>query len=219
MKFITKEGEPNPDNVAANKDLSLVSFTLVLQPYELAMGNTKGFENKNNNEQIGSEKEETPSTKQLLENLQKLGLKQNENNEYVVIMRKYSKNKRRGTVRSQHSRLKSYIDGKRKTINIRENKPPSWQGVLAFVSGLFCMLLTGLLGQFWEEDKRAFVSRRGRQQQQQQKQKQRQQGMSRQTNLSKPNRSASTNVSSGYSSGSGTARYSVTSRRRLNNRT
>lgn len=154
--FVTADGEPNPERVAGSRRGSdpFPSYTLVLRPYErrMSLGESESAgENK-----VGAE------PRDLVGNLETLGLTPNQNGEHQIIMRQYESSKnRRKTARAQHNRLKQYIDKRRNSVSIRERVSASWKGVLMLVFGMFGAMFTAVGGQFWEEDKRSFVSRRG----------------------------------------------------------
>ena len=158
-RYITQEGEPRPNEVVARSSDSIsVSFTLVLKDFDESMQSV--HDNETYHTLIPHGK--PPKAEELMNNMNDLGLTVNEDNEYFLIMRFPVTNKRRGSVRLQHSKLKQYMEGRRKRVTIRETKAPDWKGVVSFVFGIFSVLLTCILGQFWEEDKRPFVSRRNR---------------------------------------------------------
>ena len=198
-KFITKDDEPNTDTVEkVEGEKQFVSYTVVLKPFDETMekeDDDADDDDYNAEVKVGKLIEKKPERKLLQQSLIRLGVEPNEYNEYVFILRKYAKNKRRGSVRPQHSRLKSYLSGRRKLVTVRENKGPSWSGVFCLVFGLFTLLISIILGQFWEEDNRPHVKRRLRQQNQ----------MKQNANIF---------GTSGYSSGIVRARNSTITRRR-----
>lgn len=64
----------------------------------------------------------------------------------TAVMSKYNINRQRA--RSQHSKLKYYIEGTSPKLTVRESREVTVGGVMAIVFGLFCMLITCLVGQF-----------------------------------------------------------------------
>ena len=48
-------------------------------------------------------------------------------------------------------KIESYVKRRRQKLVVRENSPPSWQGVLLMVFGGIGIILAALLGQFQEE--------------------------------------------------------------------
>lgn len=72
----------------------------------------------------------------------------NNDNEHTYIMRRYWVSNRAWV---NYNRLKSYIQGKRNKVVIREYKPPSVFGILLIVFGIFFMIFCLILGQFIDD--------------------------------------------------------------------
>lgn len=70
----------------------------------------------------------------------------------VLAMRKYNFGQTKRRTRTMTSKLDSYIQQRRHQLVIKENASLSWKGVLAMVFGIFFLLLTFLIGQFFEEE-------------------------------------------------------------------
>jgi len=80
-------------------------------------------------------------------------LDQGENREeFTIIIRKYNIRQSRRRVKTTVQKIDSYIKNRRHKLTVKENCPPSWQGILLLVLGIFGLLLTLLIGQFWEPE-------------------------------------------------------------------
>ena len=95
--------------------------------------------------------------------------------EYRLIVRKFRVASSRRRLRTMVQKVSSYIKRRRQKLIVKENAPPSWQGILMLVLGLVGFLLSILLGQLWEEDhpQLSYQQQRKLKQQQRQRQKQR----------------------------------------------
>lgn len=69
-----------------------------------------------------------------------------------LIIRKHGIFQSRRRVKTTVQKIDSYIKRRRHKLTVKENTPPSWQGILMLVLGLFGLLLTLLIGQFWEPE-------------------------------------------------------------------
>lgn len=69
-----------------------------------------------------------------------------------LILRKFRLSQTKRRVRTMTQKVDSYIKKRRHKLILKENAPPSWQGILMCVIGLIGVLLSFLLGQFWEEE-------------------------------------------------------------------
>lgn len=69
----------------------------------------------------------------------------------VVPMRKFNLGQTKRRTRTMKGKIDSYINLKRHQLIIKENAAVSWKGILALVFGLFLLMLTFLIGQFYEE--------------------------------------------------------------------
>jgi hypothetical protein len=68
-----------------------------------------------------------------------------------LTLRKFRLSQTKRRVRTMTQKVDSYIKKRRHKLLLKENAPPSWQGILICVIGLIGVLLSFLLGQFWEE--------------------------------------------------------------------
>lgn len=152
LKFVTTDGEPDPEGqVEAIFDrVEYMSYTMVLRPFDKSETDDDDDDDDSNNNNLDA----------LRDNLHRLGLTRNARGEYQLIMRPYEPNKRRNTSRNQYNRLRQYVSRTRHGVTLRERRGAGWKGIAALVLGMFGIMLTALLGQFWEEDTRPFVSRR-----------------------------------------------------------
>lgn len=78
-------------------------------------------------------------------------MEKGENDEYTIIIRQFGINQSRRRVKTTVQKIDSYIKRRRHKLTMKENAPPSWQGILLLVLGLFGLLLSLLIGQFWDE--------------------------------------------------------------------
>ena len=67
-----------------------------------------------------------------------------------IIIRKFGINQSRRRVKTTVQKIDSYIKRRRHKLTVKENTPPAWQGILLLVLGIFGLLLTMLIGQYWE---------------------------------------------------------------------
>eukprot|EP00525_Craspedostauros_australis_P002925 CAMPEP_0198119632 /NCGR_PEP_ID=MMETSP1442-20131203/26408_1 /TAXON_ID= /ORGANISM="Craspedostauros australis, Strain CCMP3328" /LENGTH=230 /DNA_ID=CAMNT_0043778143 /DNA_START=134 /DNA_END=826 /DNA_ORIENTATION=+ len=73
---------------------------------------------------------------------------------YMLYMRKFGLAQSRTRVRSNVNKVESYVRKRRQKLIIKENASLPWQGILCLVFGLMGILLTMLVGQFWEPEPR-----------------------------------------------------------------
>ncbi|CAB9499653.1 expressed unknown protein [Seminavis robusta] len=78
--------------------------------------------------------------------------KGSEENTLTIIIRKFNIGQSRRRVKTTVQKIDSYIKRRRHKLTIKENVPPAWQGILLLVVGIFGLLLTVLIGQFWDDD-------------------------------------------------------------------
>ena len=78
-------------------------------------------------------------------------MERGEGYEYTIIIRQFGIQQSRRRVKTTVQKIDSYIKRRRHKLTTKENAPPSWQGILMLVLGLFGLLLALLIGQFWEE--------------------------------------------------------------------
>jgi len=71
--------------------------------------------------------------------------------EYHLHLRDFNIEKTRRLARASVSKINAYAKGRRSTFTIREARPVSWQGLTLLIIGIFSLILSLLLGQFWEE--------------------------------------------------------------------
>lgn len=69
-----------------------------------------------------------------------------------LIIRKHGIFQSRRRVKTTVQKIDSYIKRRRHKLTVKENTPPSWQGILMLVLGIFGLLLTMLIGQYWEPE-------------------------------------------------------------------
>lgn len=70
---------------------------------------------------------------------------------YVMHMRKFGLAQSRTRVRSMINKVESYLKRRRQKLLVKESAPLPWQGLLFLIFGLLGLMLTLLIGQFWEE--------------------------------------------------------------------
>lgn len=69
-----------------------------------------------------------------------------------LILRQHGIFQSRRRVKTTVQKIDSYIKRRRHKLTVKENTAPSWQGILFLVLGIFGLLLTLLIGQFWEPE-------------------------------------------------------------------
>ena len=110
----------------------------------------------------------------LLPFLEKTGRNaRDEPTEYRLIVRKFRVASSRRRLRTMVQKVSSYIKRRRQKLLVKENAPPSWQGIVMLVLGLVGLLLSILLGQLWEEDHPQLTYQQQRKLKQRQRQQQR----------------------------------------------
>eukprot|EP00538_Stauroneis_constricta_P013598 CAMPEP_0119555332 /NCGR_PEP_ID=MMETSP1352-20130426/7587_1 /TAXON_ID=265584 /ORGANISM="Stauroneis constricta, Strain CCMP1120" /LENGTH=327 /DNA_ID=CAMNT_0007602081 /DNA_START=74 /DNA_END=1060 /DNA_ORIENTATION=- len=70
---------------------------------------------------------------------------------YMLYMRQFGLSQSRTRVRSNVNKVESYVRKRRQKLVIKENAKLPWQGILCLVFGLMGIMLTLLVGQFWDE--------------------------------------------------------------------
>ena len=73
---------------------------------------------------------------------------------YMLYMRKFGISQSRTRIRSTISKLESYIKKRRQKVVIKESATLPWQGIVFLIFGLLGLMLTLLIGQFWDEPPR-----------------------------------------------------------------
>jgi hypothetical protein len=73
---------------------------------------------------------------------------------YMMYMRKFGIEQSRTRVRSMVNKVESYVKRRRQKLILKENATISVKGVLCLVFGLLGIMLTILIGQFWNEPAR-----------------------------------------------------------------
>ncbi len=73
---------------------------------------------------------------------------------YVLHMRKFGLSQSRTRIRSSINKVESYMKRRRQKLLVKESAPLPWQGILLLIFGLMGLMLTLLIGQFWEEPPR-----------------------------------------------------------------
>ena len=81
-------------------------------------------------------------------------LKAEENGMYTMHLRHFSLSQARSRVRSNVNKVDSYIKKRRQKLILKESANLPWQGILCLIFGLVGLLLTILIGQFFEEEPR-----------------------------------------------------------------
>lgn len=69
----------------------------------------------------------------------------------VMHMRKFGLSQSRTRIRSSINKVESYMKRRRQKLLVKESAPLPWQGLLLVIFGLLGLMLTLLIGQFWEE--------------------------------------------------------------------
>jgi hypothetical protein len=72
--------------------------------------------------------------------------------EYRIVLRKYRIIQTRRRIRNQLQKIDSYIKLRRQKLHFKENAPPDWRGIVLMVFGFIGLLLSILLGVFWDEE-------------------------------------------------------------------
>jgi len=70
---------------------------------------------------------------------------------FRLIPRQFGVRQSKRRVRTMIQKIESYIKRRRQKLVVRENSPPSWQGVLLMVFGCIGIVLSAVLGQFQDE--------------------------------------------------------------------
>jgi hypothetical protein len=70
---------------------------------------------------------------------------------FVLYMRQFGLKQSRVRIRSMINKIESYIKKRRQKLIVKESVNLPWQGILCLVFGLLGIMLTLLIGQFWEE--------------------------------------------------------------------
>ena len=73
---------------------------------------------------------------------------------YMLYMRKFGIEQSRTRIRSMVNKVESYVKRRRQKLILKENATISVKGVLCLVFGLLGVMLTILIGQFWNEPPR-----------------------------------------------------------------
>lgn len=70
---------------------------------------------------------------------------------YVMHMRQFGLSHSRTRIRSMINKIESYQKRRRQKLIVKESATLPWQGILCLIFGLLGLMLTLLIGQFWEE--------------------------------------------------------------------
>lgn len=70
---------------------------------------------------------------------------------YVLHMRKFGLKQSRTRIRSAVNKVESYVKRRRQKLLVKETAPLPWQGLLGLIFGALGLILTLIIGQFWEE--------------------------------------------------------------------
>jgi len=85
---------------------------------------------------------------------------------YALHFRHFSLSQNRMRIRSNINKVESYIKKRRQKLILKESANLPWQGILCLVFGLVGLLLTILIGQFFEEEPRSLLGPGARRSQQ-----------------------------------------------------
>ena len=149
-----------PDN-----DGNYDSYTLVLRDPQ----------QQQQQHQQEEEDEERLDELQPLDGLDRFATREQISNHYVVMMRQYNMGQTRRRARTLSNKVDSYIKQRRHKLLIKENATMRWQGIMGLVVGLFSLLLTLLVGQFYDPAPPSMGGPGSRQEQQRRKRQQQQQ--------------------------------------------
>lgn len=70
---------------------------------------------------------------------------------WTLHMRRFGLSQSRTRIRSMVNKVESYMKRRRQKLLVKESAPLPWQGLLFLIFGLLGLMLTLLIGQFWEE--------------------------------------------------------------------
>jgi hypothetical protein len=70
---------------------------------------------------------------------------------YMLYMRKFGMTHSKTRVRSMINKVESYVKKRRQKLVLKETVTVAWQGILSLVLGLMGIMMTLLIGQFWED--------------------------------------------------------------------
>ena len=70
---------------------------------------------------------------------------------YMLYMRKFGMTHSKTRVRSMINKVESYVKKRRQKLVLKESVSVAWQAILCLVFGLLGIMMTLLIGQFWEE--------------------------------------------------------------------
>lgn len=73
---------------------------------------------------------------------------------WALHMRKFGLSQSRTRIRSMVNKVESYMKRRRQKLLVKESAPLPWQGLLFLIFGLLGLMLTLLIGQFWDEPPR-----------------------------------------------------------------
>jgi hypothetical protein len=73
------------------------------------------------------------------------------NGTYMLYMRKFGMTHSKTRVRSMINKIESYVKKRRQKLILKESVSLPWQAILCLVLGLLGLMLTLLIGQFWDE--------------------------------------------------------------------
>jgi hypothetical protein len=81
---------------------------------------------------------------------------------FSFILRKMNIDLSRRRVKSTVQKIDSYIKRRRHKLTVKESTPPSWQGIVMLILGIFGLVLILLLGQFTDDsDETTYGKRQG----------------------------------------------------------
>lgn len=70
---------------------------------------------------------------------------------YMLYMRQFGLAQSRTRIRSNINKVESYVRKRRQKLVLKESATLAWQGIVCLVFGLLGIMLTLLVGQFWDE--------------------------------------------------------------------
>ncbi|MGK3754730.1 MAG: hypothetical protein ACI8RD_007039 [Bacillariaceae sp.] len=108
---------------------------------------TNDGEGNNNNNNNSNDGDFSKVKEYLSEDAEELGM-------YTLHFRNFGLSQTRMRVRSNINKVDSYIKKRRQKLLLKESASLPWQAILCLVFGLVGVLLTVLIGQFYEEEPR-----------------------------------------------------------------
>ena len=107
---------------------------------------TLGDDNEDGNE---SDEERIPDGD--FSSVKKYMTLEDDNEHYMLYMRQFGLAQSRTRIRSNINKVESYVRKRRQKLVLKESATLAWQGIVCLVFGLLGVMLTLLVGQFWDE--------------------------------------------------------------------